>query len=608
MNLRAHHVLASLLAAAVVFGSLAVLTVNPPAAQAACPAGSGVVITSPITATGPQSGIITVKAQSTPTTATGLSFMLMNPTQQAIGEATQSSTTWDLSWDTRNQPNGSYQLMAVAHFGTATTLDCASAVMPVYISNVPTQAPALAASINPNTWQGPLGASAAFTVDALYTDQYGRHSHVNPTSVNWHSSFGGVAPNGGISTVFTAGAVTSSGVLLADVFYNGLGAPGSAQIKILPPGTTTSPTPTPTPSPTPATTTPGATPSPTPAPVSAADATRLAAMPTIFRPADPTNSDPVVSIPTLSCLEKTVGTVRFSEISSGKSQPTAAERKLAAGCFSGPDQIPAVLAPVAPAHITELDATSGIITLGMVKNQTTTSKDGQKISGLLVTGTAAPNSNVFLYFFSDPLVLRAQTDSHGVWSYVLETPLKSGHHEVYAVTEKDAGTFVRTSAVPISIAAAAPGSQDGSLVIERGWSSAQIGFAALAALMVVAAIGVLFSILRRRRHLTAGPAVAPDTIAMPGAPAAAPVPVTPGLIMPTTPPVPKVVEMAEPHTGSTEETGSVRPPAAELSLQQNPDAPVTPAQQKADTAATPSTPPAPSTPTPPTPPTDAPQA
>ncbi len=512
MALRAHHLAASFLIGAIILSSLAVLTVSPNVAHASCPTGSTVFITTIGNTTGtisggPLSGVATLQAQSTTTAATGLSFMLTSPAQQSIGEATQSGSNWTTSWDTRNQPNGSYQLIAIAHYGTNTNLDCASAVAPVVVNNTSTQPATLYASISPNTWEGRFGTSAPFSVDALYVDQYGRQTHVTPANVNWHSTLGTAAPNGGSSTVFTAGTAVGSATLLADVTYGGLVAHSTAQIKVTAPTTTATgtsgSTAVPSPTPKPATTTSTASgttasPSPSPTPVSAADATRLAAMPTIFRPATPTNADPVVNIPTLSCLEKAIGTLRFSEISSGTSQPTAAERKLAAQCFSGAEPIPAILAPVAPSHLTELDSTTNVVTLSSIKNQTTTSKDGKKVNGLLISGTGAPNTNVFIYVFSDPLVLRAETDSKGAWSYVLENPLKTGNHEVYAVAEKDAGNFVRTSAVPISVAAATNGT-DGSLVIQKGWSTAQIGFIAGASVLVIAAIGIFFSILRRRK-------------------------------------------------------------------------------------------------------------
>jgi hypothetical protein len=550
MPLRAHHLALTLFAGAIALGSLAVLTVNSPTAQAACQAGSSVVIANPSSGVsgGANSGIINLMAYSTPTTASSLSFALFKTTatttQVPIGVATLTGSQWVLGWDSRNQPNGSYQLMAIAHFGTATSLDCASQTISININNPATQAPILSGVISPNNWQGALGSSAPFALDTMYTDQYGRQSHVSPLSVNWHSTLGAALPNGGSTTVFTAAAV-GTGTLMAEFTYNGLAASVSAPVKISSAttnsgGSNPTPKPAPTPSPVPGTTASNSGPSfptPTPVPVSAADATRLAAMPTIFRPVAPTNSDPVVNIPTLSCLELALGKVRFSEISTGHSQPTAAERKLAASCFSGAEAIPSVLAPVSPANLTDLVSTSDIVSLTSINNHSTTSKDGKSVKGLLLTGKGSPNSSIFIYVFSDPLVLRAETDSQGAWKYVLETPLKDGKHEVYAVAEKDAGNFVRTSAVPITIAAAAPGSQDGSLVVEGKWSTAQIGFAGGALILVLAGIGVLFSILRRRNSAPAAPA---ESVHSSSNAASAPGPM-PGLIQPTvsatTPPV-----------------------------------------------------------------------
>jgi hypothetical protein len=551
MPLRAHHLVLSLFAGAVVLGSLAVLTANPPTASSAtCAPNDFTQITSPTTTGGPLAGIVGLAAKSTSTTktASSLSFDIFNSTTTTtpipIGVATLSGSQWGLSWDSRNQPSGSFQLTATAHFGTLTSLDCPSQPVSININNPATQLSVLSGVITPATWQGPLGSSAPFGLDTIYTDQFGRPSHVTPASVNWHSPFGAALPNGGSTTVFNAGAV-GAGQLIADITYNGFSAHPSAQVKVTAPttvSTATPPTPTPTPTPVPVTSTsPATSPTPAPLPVSAADATRLAAMPTIFRPAAPTNSDPVVNIPTLSCLEIALGKVRFSEISSGKSQPTAAERKLAAACFSGAEPIPSVLAPIAPANLTDLDSTTDIVSLTNIENHTTTTKNGKTVKGLLLSGKGSPNSSIFIYVFSDPLVLRAETDSQGSWNYVLETPLKAGKHEVYAVAEKDAGNFVRTSAVPITIAAAAPGSQDGSLVVEGKWSTAQIGFAAGAGALVLAAFGVLFTIMRRRRPVAVQ---TPDTVHSTSNAASAPGPL-PGLIQPN---VPAATPPADPVT------------------------------------------------------------
>jgi hypothetical protein len=438
---------------------------------------------------------------------------MLLPSNQALGEATVSGTEWSLNWDTRNQPNGYFQVVAVAHFGTVTTSDCASAAMPVNITNNPTQAPTLAAVITPSTYQMMTGASAAFSLDTIYVDQYGRSSHVTPASVNWQSNVGTVAPNGGSSTVFRAGPLVAGGLLSANIVYAGISTQATAQLKITPSTTTSTINSTPAPTLAPK---PSATPTASVAPTSttvmtASEVSRLANMPTIFRPAQPTNSYPVVSLSTLSCVEKAAGAVRFAEISSGKSKPSAEERKAASGCFSGIEPVPAVLAPVAPAHINELPSTTDFVTVSGIKNRTITSKDGSKVNGLLLTGKGAPNSTIFIYIFSDPLVLRAETNKSGEWNYVLETPLQSGNHEVFAVAEKDSNNFVRTSAVPIAIAGAAPGGQAGSLVVERRWSAAQLAFAAGAAVMVIASIIAFFVVIRRRRAVP--PQITQPTVA-----------------------------------------------------------------------------------------------
>lgn len=529
-RLHDHHIISALLVAAIICGSLAVVTGPGRTALASCGSGSSVLITSPSfsganNATAQTlTGIKSLRAAATPTTASGLTFMLLNGAQQTLGEAVYSGSDWRLEWDSRNVPNGGYQLVAVAHFGTALSLDCASSTMPVNISNAPTQAPALQAVITPNTWQGPTGAAANFTLDVHYTDQYGRKARVTPSGVNWQATIGAPGPGTGLVNTWASGKTLGTGSLSGLAAFNGLTAKAVAQLKVVAPtsgNTGASPTPvtaaTPPPSATPI---PGGsgtagTVTPAPTPLSSAEATRLAAMPTIFRPAAPTNADPVVSLPTLSCMEKAVGPARFAEISNGQSQPNAAERKLAADCFSGSQAVPAVLAPITPLRLTELPTTQDVVKLESVQARTMTTKAGEKINGFVLSGTAAPNSTIYIYVFSDPLILRAETDSQGKWSYVLDSSLPSGKHEVYAVTEQDSDTFVRTSAVPIQVAAAAPGVQDGALVVQSGWTAAQTAFTAAAALLVAVALFLLARLLRRRRLArpeVTGPA---PTIVMP---------------------------------------------------------------------------------------------
>ncbi|MDF2460943.1 MAG: hypothetical protein K0S68_346, partial [Candidatus Saccharibacteria bacterium] len=424
---------------------------------------------------------------------------------------------WVLNWDSRNIPNGTYQFQAIAHYGTNTTYDCPSAPVPYSVHNVATQSPRITATINPAGWSAVYNQSATFTAYAIYVDQFGRQfTTPTGTTIKWVTAAGTLSYPDKPSTILTARNAPGSYTLNLHVSFNGVSATAIAPVKITTSTAnttnTTSPTPTPTASPAPIPPT-----EEIPKEISAAEATRLATMPTVFRPTEPTNSKPTVAIKTLSCLEQKVGKERFSEISSGQSAPTAEERRLIAKCFSGPDKIPAALAPVPPASVNDLKPESGLVTMDGLRNHTITNDKGDKVETILVTGTGAPNSSIFIYIFSDPMVLRAETDSQGKWSYVLQNPLEPGKHEVYAVAEKDANTFVRTPAVPVQIAAAAPNSTDGSLVIESTWQPTQIAFAGGAALMV---IGALVLLLRLRRRKPA-PAVAP-VVVNPGPPANAP--------------------------------------------------------------------------------------
>ncbi|HSX00970.1 MAG TPA: hypothetical protein VLF67_01895 [Candidatus Saccharimonas sp.] len=550
MSMRAHHAAALLFVGAVVLATSTWLAVHAPVARATCGTGgvASVVITSPSSTAGPLIGPQTLRAYSSPVSSTtGLTFMIVSPSQIPLGQATLNGSMWELNWDSRNVPNGAYQLVAVGHAGS-TVYDCASASTAFTVQNQPSQSPTLSATITPGNWSTTVGTSRTFALDTIYTDQYGRLSHVDPTSSSpqiWHTTIGTLSTTGGVSTVLYAGTSPGSGTLGAEVQYQGLSAHALAPVSVAATtsgsGSTNQPTPTPTPTASPA---PGSNSGPGGTSGGGTIDPTLATMPTIFRPAAPTNTKPVVDLSTLSCMQQAVGKERFDEISSGQSEPTAAEKQLLAQCFSGPEKIPGVLAPVTPTKVNELTAQDDLVKVDGLKNTTVTNTDGKTITGLQITGTGTPNSDVFIYVFSDPLVLRAQTDSKGAWSYVLETPLQPGKHEIYAVAAKDSSTFVRSSAVPVSIAAAAADSQAGSLVIEQGWSAAQVGFVALAGLMVVAAVVILLVVRRRGRASQPVPAEA--------SPALAPAPAmsTAGLVMPTgTPVAPPIPPAPSPAAG-----------------------------------------------------------
>jgi hypothetical protein len=529
MRVKTHHLAAFFFTGALVLASLAWLSVRAPTALATCSTGASISLTSP-PAGGTLSGSTTLTATTSGSSAqpSSVTFMTSAPSQIALGDVGPSGpggTTWSLSWDSRSLQDGGYQFVAVAHYGNVTTYDCLSAPVQatIYNSTAGGSGPSLSASISPGSWQGKPGQAQNFSVTGVYTDQFGVQHPITASSgasYQWGTNAGSLSSNGSPSTTLIDGPATGTFNIGVVVKMNGLSVSKSVPVKISLTATGTSGSgsggPTPVPTPPPAINSGGQL---TPQQLQA-----LSTMPTIFHPASATNSDPVVPAQTLGCLEQKLG-AKFGAISSGQAQPSTSDRVAGADCFSGSNKIPASLAPVEPAHVAELP-TADSVTIKGLKNETISGHSGSKVTAILVSGTGTPNASIFLYIFSDPMVLRAQTNSQGQWNYVLENPLKPGHHEFYAVSQTDSSNFVRTPAVPVSIAAASPGSTDGSLIIEHSLSPAQISYILGAGLMVFAGLFLLWRLRRRAKAAPAAVAAAPPV--MPASPpASAPPPAPP---------------------------------------------------------------------------------
>ncbi len=57
-----------------------------------------------------------------------------------------------------------------------------------------------------------------------------------------------------------------------------------------------------------------------------------------------------------------------------------------------------------------------------------------------LTGKAEPNQLVYLYIFSEPIVVSVQTDGNGDWEYNLDKELATGEHKVYVAVKNDDST------------------------------------------------------------------------------------------------------------------------------------------------------------------------
>ncbi len=66
---------------------------------------------------------------------------------------------------------------------------------------------------------------------------------------------------------------------------------------------------------------------------------------------------------------------------------------------------------------------------------------------IVFSGKAKPNSTIYLYIFSDPIVVSVKADENGNWQYILDRPLDTGKHESYVLIEDpDTKEVLRTEA------------------------------------------------------------------------------------------------------------------------------------------------------------------
>jgi hypothetical protein len=190
--------------------------------------------------------------------------------------------------------------------------------------------------------------------------------------------------------------------------------------------------------------------------------------------------------------------------------------------------------PVAPA------AQLGTV---QIKNTKVTGSDKTTKEVLELSGKASADEEVYIWIYSEPMVLKAKADGKGDWKYTLENPLAPGKHEIYVTKQASDKTFVRSQPAFISVAKAASSEQNpqgNSLVLLQDGNRLLWVFLAVGLLLILAAVGVivrvrhlrLFAPAEKTTMADAGPATtlpgnssAPATAisATPAAPPSAPV-------------------------------------------------------------------------------------
>ena len=144
-----------------------------------------------------------------------------------------------------------------------------------------------------------------------------------------------------------------------------------------------------------------------------------------------------------SCLSDALGQEEFDRINNGQKRPKVDDLIKARACFAKTSYIiPSNFAPVNPSEVNRLPVSSEI----RINQVESSDKEvnNTRVSTLVFSGQAKPNSAVFIYIFSEPIVLTVSANDSGEWLYELENPLEPGEHTAYAVVDRGDGVYEKT--------------------------------------------------------------------------------------------------------------------------------------------------------------------
>ncbi len=93
----------------------------------------------------------------------------------------------------------------------------------------------------------------------------------------------------------------------------------------------------------------------------------------------------------------------------------------------------------------------------MTVEETAVFPDGtEDLTKLLIRGMGPPDSTIFLFIYSTPIIVDTRTNSEGEWFYLLNQEIEDGSHEVYVALADETGKVIaKSSPVPFVKEAAA---------------------------------------------------------------------------------------------------------------------------------------------------------
>lgn len=160
-----------------------------------------------------------------------------------------------------------------------------------------------------------------------------------------------------------------------------------------------------------------------------------------------------------SCLTQSIGETAFSEINSGKRTPSNDEKVKGESCFAKLQSDQLKFLPRPSEEIPFLEEDTDTINLSGIKEETKEIK-GKGLGGKLTfSGVGPANSVIYIYIYTEPIVVTTKTDENGDWVYELDQPLEGEKHIAYATVKTSSGKSVRSSVFDFTVVAADEGKQ-----------------------------------------------------------------------------------------------------------------------------------------------------
>jgi hypothetical protein len=196
---------------------------------------------------------------------------------------------------------------------------------------------------------------------------------------------------------------------------------------------------------------------------------------------NPTNDSIVIPQPKIilsegvnRCIKDILGEEKYLKLTEGTLSPNNAIIEKAKVCVQKNNQeiqnkLIQDIVPPAPQISLLSPVKSGTVQITSVKKEIT-QRNNQKVPGTRLEGSGPANSVIYVYVYSEPIVVSVKTDTNGKWSYVLQKALDDGQHNVYVAAKEPNEELVRSEVIPFTLvrtAQAADNSEDIEIVTNQ---------------------------------------------------------------------------------------------------------------------------------------------